>query len=52
MSMQNSCREGVGSTVKSLDCEFDGATQTRPAATTYQATFPKKRNSLKKITCK
>jgi hypothetical protein len=48
MSMQNSCREGIGSTVKSLDCEFDGATQTRPAATTYQATIPKKRNILKK----
>lgn len=45
MSMQNRThvviREGIGSTVKSLDCEFDEVTHTRPAAKTYQATFPK-----------
>lgn len=40
MSKQSSCREWVVSTVRfwSLEFEFDGATQIRPAAKVYQAT--------------
>jgi hypothetical protein len=32
-------REGIGSTVKTLDCEVDEVTYTRPAGKTYQVTF-------------
>lgn len=32
-------REGIDSTAKTLDCEFDGVAHTRPAGKTHQGTF-------------